>query len=442
MRVPERKNRGKRGDTIDEAISSSIQKTRTADFARDAIELQKRFFEGDNTCLDDRTQELSTGTGDDAPEILRTRQPPEQQIIERDGRIDDYEIIEDLGQGGLARVYRARKGKQEFALKVPLQHGEIYSQQIQNEINALLKINWAYEKLHELGWVTEPSIIRMHDFRNDDLNYIVLELLDQTFERKRPEKTGRRTACAGDVVAGKTEIIGQQPVKVALFIYDTLHAIEFLHQLDIVHRDIKYQNTMAKYGESGQKAKLFDFGAALDLREEQQVRTAQMVMSPPYISKHIAKLLSRYLFKGNGFFQNCNYKRLGTILKTADIHAAAHATAHLLTGIMPYSLTSSEPEIDPETGRPIYPNPLNNGTNLAFTIMQIRDHQEDPLHTDKIRQQPMGETYTKVLEKLLDPEITRPGKLNEVYELLKEGTRQPAMFKPYKASELQNAQDF
>ncbi|MBD3304622.1 protein kinase [Candidatus Woesearchaeota archaeon] len=361
----------------------------------------------------------------------------EELIIKQDGGIGGYNCLRELGRGGLAVVYLAedkvglRNIPEQVAMKVPVAPGKIPKGQLENEIEICLKAQKAMKNLDKIGWTRRPNIIRIYDHNKGDITYAVLELLGQELKRKRPEKTGKVTKCAADMIWG--ESIGQQPVKVAVFIYDILHAITFLHETGIVHRDIKPSNCMS--GETCLRAKLFDFGGALDLENEEKIGNASMVMSPPYISRHIARIMSRYHFTTDGLFGRCNYTRLSTILRTADIHAAAHATAELLTGISPYAFTDKEPEIEMTTGEPRYPNLLDGCRTVSEAVRRIRNYKGDPLHLKKVSALPMGEIFVDVIQKLMHPEITKPGGLEEVYATLKEATKQPAMFPAYKKSE-------
>jgi len=94
------------------------------------------------------------------------------------GQIEDYKILEELGQGADARIYKARKDGLDYIIKVPLTDGESKTR-LKNEMDISIKIKWLTPKKMENGWRQTPHIIQMHDCRKGDLTFAVLELLEK-----------------------------------------------------------------------------------------------------------------------------------------------------------------------------------------------------------------------------------------------------------------------
>ncbi len=148
--------------------------------------------------------------------------------------LDDYELFESLGRGGMGAVFRARQVKldREVAIKVLLPPpGEVegWSERFQREAQALARL-------------VHPGIVSVHDFgQGEDLAWIVMELVDGADLRQMLEE-------------------GRLPQAEALAIVPALcEALQYAHDQGVVHRDIKPENVLFdRFG----GVKLVDFGLA------------------------------------------------------------------------------------------------------------------------------------------------------------------------------------
>ncbi|MBI4566919.1 MAG: protein kinase, partial [Planctomycetes bacterium] len=151
------------------------------------------------------------------------------------GEIDRYEMIEEIGRGGMGAVYRARDRRlsREVAIKRLLRGDAASAQGIERflrEARAIAALN-------------HPNIVTVYDVGKDARGYfIVMELVD-----------GRALA---DIVREK----GPMPPGDALpVIRGVAAALEYAHKRKVVHRDIKPGNVMlARDG----AVKVLDFGLA------------------------------------------------------------------------------------------------------------------------------------------------------------------------------------
>ncbi|MGB0330610.1 MAG: serine/threonine-protein kinase, partial [Planctomycetota bacterium] len=173
--------------------------------------------------------------------------------------LDDYELLESLGRGGMGAVFRARQMKldREVAIKVLLPpSGEVegWSERFQREAQALARL-------------VHPGIVTVHDFgQGEDLAWIVMELVDGADLRQMLEE-------------------GRLPEAEALAIVPALcEALQYAHDQGVVHRDIKPENVLFdRFG----RVKLVDFGLAKlsgDAGSPQLTRTDQAMGTPRYMA--------------------------------------------------------------------------------------------------------------------------------------------------------------
>ncbi|VVB81009.1 Protein kinase domain protein [uncultured archaeon] len=356
--------------------------------------------------------------------------------------IDGYRVIRLLGVGGNNAVFKVIKDDRPYILKVPFYAGEYFKEKIRAEYGLLLGVHGEIsDRLNSGELVRSPNIIRMHDFKDGELTYIVLELLEKELETDRKSKGAKKGRLTDQVV----EQMQGNPVQVAMFLWDVLHALEFMHDLNIVHRDVKPQNCMLTHRGSRIAAVLYDFSEGLYLGDEETVRNATPSMTPIYTAKSFIKTIyTDHINKKKNFFKDATLPRIAAVLKSADYASTAFATAHLLTGIPPYSYSAWQTKT--ENGRrrsvqvaknkidEVAPAPPHTEVCAADYATAIWNFQGDPLQLDKIRHVDMGQMFIKTIDLLLDPTTASTG-LEPVYELLQQGVNQQGLFTPYTAKD-------
>ena len=168
-----------------------------------------------------------------------------------------YEIIEELGAGGMGRVYRAydRKIEEEVALKLILP--EIAAERrtvdrFRNEIKTARKIRHANVcGMFDLQEEGKILFITMEYVRGEDLRSLIL--------RTRILAAGTAISIARQVAEGLGEA----------------------HHLGVVHRDLKPSNIMIdKEG----NAKIMDFGIARSLAGAGTTTEGAIIGTPEYMS--------------------------------------------------------------------------------------------------------------------------------------------------------------
>ncbi|MBE6951590.1 MAG: Stk1 family PASTA domain-containing Ser/Thr kinase [Ruminococcaceae bacterium] len=175
-----------------------------------------------------------------------------------DGR---YEILEPIGTGGMAVVYKARCHRLNRLVAIKILKDELSKdEEFRNRFHG---------ESQAVAMLSHPNIMSVYDVStHDDADYIVMELIDGITLKQYMEKKG------------------------TLNWKETLHfamqiakALEHAHGRGIVHRDIKPHNVMVLKNGS---VKVTDFGIAR-LMSQSNTLTKEALGSVHYISPEQAK---------------------------------------------------------------------------------------------------------------------------------------------------------
>jgi serine/threonine protein kinase/DNA-binding CsgD family transcriptional regulator len=220
----------------------------------------------------------------DDPHLDQLTQPPD--ILK-----DRYRLVEQIGKGGMAVVYRAHDTTldRDVAIKFLAPQrliGPEASDRFLREARTIARL-------------AHPNIMTLHDVdREDTWHYLVLELIP-----------GR------DLHAVMVERGGPFPVNEALnIIRGVLRALAYAHDQGVIHRDIKPENVMITPGD---QVKVTDFGMALT-QEDVRLTQAGTIMGT-------ALYLAPETLSG------------GEVDRRTDLYAAGVVLYELLAGRAPFT---------------------------------------------------------------------------------------------------------
>ena len=172
-----------------------------------------------------------------------------------------YHILEQLGEGGMAIVYKAYDTRLERDVAVKVIRTDLFGQAV---IERILK---RFEReAKALARLSHPNIVKVHDYgEHEGAPYLVLEYLSAGTLKQRLGKP----------------ISWQEAVRLLI---PVAQALDYAHEHNIIHRDIKPSNILLT--EKGQPM-LTDFGIAklLDAGEGQTLTaTGVGVGTPEYMA--------------------------------------------------------------------------------------------------------------------------------------------------------------
>ena len=177
-----------------------------------------------------------------------------------------YEIIEQIGAGGMATVYKAKDSllNRYVALKV------LKSQYVED---AEFKRKFIKEA-QSAASLNHQNIVNIFDVGNEeidgrDVNYIVMEYINGKTLKEEIDQRG---------IIPVDEMINYS-VQIA-------SAIEIAHKNNIIHRDIKPQNIMI---DENKTVKVTDFGIARVSSSSTLTYTSSVLGTVHYISPEQAK---------------------------------------------------------------------------------------------------------------------------------------------------------
>ena len=272
---------------------------------------------------------------------------------------DRYEILELIGTGGMANVYKARCHRLNRLVAIKILKSDLAD-------NADFRRRF-HDESQAVAQLSHANIVSVYDVStNPDREYIVMELIDGITLKQYMERRGRMD--------------WRESLH---FITQIMRGLSHAHSRGIIHRDIKPQNIMVLRDGS---VKVADFGIAC-LANAGQTLTQEALGSVHYISPEQA--------------------RGDRIDARSDIYSAGVVLYEMLTGRLPFEgdsavsvaiqhLSSVPRDIDPGFPEPlelICMKAMNSDPNKRYAsadamIEDLEKFRRDPsVDMDYIRQE-------------------------------------------------------
>ncbi|MCB9856540.1 MAG: protein kinase [Phycisphaerales bacterium] len=270
----------------------------------------------------------SSRTGSSAGD---TRERARSFTFESGHLLGDFEIINEIGRGGMGVVYRARQMTLNRVVALKVLPASVC--QTESAIGRFVREAQAAAKLHHTNIVPVYA-----QGESDGHFYYAMELIDGP-NLGRLMKDDRSAILSGlDAVAtsgvgsssdisGISRMDGSAPRRradyrrIAGLIASVADALEHAHRSNVIHRDIKPQNLLL--GKDGE-FHITDFGLARLLDEPNMTVTGEMLGTPAYMSPEQV---------------DADRERIDA---RTDIYSLGVTLYELLTGKRPFEGTSRE----------------------------------------------------------------------------------------------------
>ena len=306
-----------------------------------------------------------------------------------------YEIMEQIGMGGMARVFRVLDHRLNRQVAVKILREDLAE-------DAELRRRF-HEESQAVAMLSHPNIVAVYDVsRSSDVEYIVMELIDGITLKQYMQKKGNKLNWR----------------EALHFITQIVKALGHAHSRGIIHRDIKPHNIMVLRDGS---VKVADFGIARVASGGHSTLTQEALGSVHYISPEQA--------------------RGSHIDARSDLYSAGVVLYEMITGRLPFegdtpvsvaiqhinSIPLSPREIDPAipealeaiTMKAMAPDPDNRylsaddmladleefrknpNINFDYNVSGFQDDEDD---VDKTQVLPTAASISRVGSRVREPE--------------------------------------
>jgi serine/threonine-protein kinase len=257
--------------------------------------------------------------------------PRSQEALEVD--FGKYEIIEEIGRGGMGVIYKARQKDLDRAVAIKMI--------LSSHLASPLQVERFTAETRAMARLHHPNIVRIHDTGAvHGQHYFVMEYI-----------TG--PSLAGELRKGK---IGAE--RGARIVAQVARAVEHLHQEGIIHRDLKPSNILLD--EKGQPY-VTDFGLVKMLGSSSMTTTGAIVGTPAYMAPEQA---------------TGRPEQVGPL---SDVYSLGTILYELLTGRPPFQEeTALDTLVQVIESEPARPRLLNPALSRKLETICLKCLEKDP----------------------------------------------------------------
>ena len=240
--------------------------------------------------------------------------------------IGRYHILEQLGEGGMATVYKAYDNRLERDVAIKTIRVDQFAPAVLDQVLKRFE-----REAKALGRLAHPNIVHVNDYGEyEGIPYLVMDYLPGGTLKQHPDKP----------------MPWQEAVRLLIPI---AQALEYAHEQNIIHRDIKPSNILLTV--KGQPM-LTDFGIAKILENEQTTAltsTGMGVGTPEYMAPE---------------------QRIGQAGPLADLYSLGVVLYELVTGRKPYTADTPAAIMLKQASDPL-PRPRQFAPDLPEAVEKV-----------------------------------------------------------------------
>ncbi len=243
-----------------------------------------------------------------------------------------YELLEKIGEGGMAKVYKARCNKLNRFVAV-----KILKKEFSNNEEIVEKFT---NEAKAIATLSDNNIVNVLDVgTQDELYYIVMEYV--------------KGKTLKDVIKQVGKMNYETAISIALQI---AKALDCAHRNNIIHRDVKPQNILVT--EDG-VMKVTDFGIAKSASSATITNTTTIMGSAHYLSPEQAK----------GSFIDCR----------TDLYSLGIVIYEMVTGVLPFEADSPVTiALKHIQEKAVEPKQLNSKIPDSLNLLIVKAIEKDP----------------------------------------------------------------
>ncbi|QDV50583.1 serine/threonine protein kinase [Gimesia fumaroli] len=286
------------------------------------------------------TQETRSLGPDDVTQLVPGT-PFKQSEAKQTPEFGNYELLEELGRGGMGVVYKARQKdlNRIVALKTILS----------NQFASEEEVRRFYLEAQAVGRLQHSNIVSIHEVGQYlGQHYFTMDYIS-----------------GGSLANSGPQTFSEAPqvdfIQVASLLQQVSKAVEYLHSKEIIHRDLKPSNILID--ENGM-AYVTDFGLAKvfdAVHQDAHTQSGTIVGTPGYMSPEQAA------------------GQLDDISVRSDVFCLGIILYELLTGVSPFKQNSPlESLVSVIEGEPPLPHSLNPEIPHPLELICLKCLEKDP----------------------------------------------------------------
>jgi WD40 repeat protein/tRNA A-37 threonylcarbamoyl transferase component Bud32 len=289
--------------------------------------------------LPDRPEARTGPAPGDAAITLPSPEHAEAEARAAAPTVPGYEILAELGRGGMGVVYQARQRSVGRLVAVKLLRSDTWADEPDR-----LRFRTEAEAIARLQHPNIVQLFEVGEWRaaegSPPLPFLALEF------------------CAGGPLDSKLNGTPWPAAKAAGFVRTLAGAVHAVHHKGIVHRDLKPANVLLTEDAT---PKITDFGLARKLETTGQTATGVIVGTPSYMAPEQAGGMNR------------------RISPAADVYALGAILYELLTGRPPFQAPTMLETLQQVVAlEPVPPRQLQPGTPRDLETICLKCLQKDP----------------------------------------------------------------